>query len=394
VTVSGTALGITPTAKFVQVHREVSGHAELWGGAYGPQTLLDKGGSCNHEDRCSFLLSAFVSSGQRFYGVCSAVGGSLLGPMDVSGDMAAENCEIEVTVLPCHGGLLPRRAHISRVCQRPRRPPRHCPGDTCHEYSNPVLAPFRPPAGTNPPTTEPITCQSDPSACAQLTVAVDGVPTPDPLSEAPLSTGYGDVSASPPDAVLRCPYGSDYRYCVGTLFLPKGTKVTLNAAPDSTNASYFASWSGDGSSTCPGSSTSCTVTIGDVSHVTALFGAAIYRLTIDNSTNPSAGQVVPSGFSGTGPTYDRIACGLGVNDCTAYYPAVDGVTWPNFTGPAPLSLAQNGVIEYDNEQWYIQFDSGCDAVRVVVDGSNRYTVCYYSMTSDRTIKVSWTTTPP
>ena len=232
------------------------------------------------------------------------------------------------------------------------------------------------------------------AAPAPLEVLVHGVATDDPLALTPIASGYGNVSVSRPKATVRCPYVTDYRSCFGEWRLPRGAKVTLTAIPDPTNRSFFVGWRGTGSFNCRSSSLTCTVTVGKVSRVTALFGAPIYKLTIDNTQNPNAGQVVPSGFSNLGPTLERIACGLGVNDCTAYYPLVDSHTIPNFNGPEPLSLAQNGVITDDNQQWYIQFVSGCDSVQVVVDGSNRYTVCYYHMTSDRTITVRWTDTPP
>jgi len=230
-------------------------------------------------------------------------------------------------------------------------------------------------------------------ATAPLEVLVGGASTDDPLTETPIASGYGNVSVSPPGAIVDCPYVTDYRSCFGTWNLPLGEPVTLTATPDSTNASYFAGWRSTGSLNCPSTSLTCTVTAGQVSQVTALFGAPIFKLTIDNA-NANEGGVVPSGFSNLGPTPDHIQCGAGLNDCTAYYPLVDAATMPNFNGPEPLSLAQDGIITYAGQQWYIKFDSGCDQVNVVVDGSNRYTVCYYHMTSDRTISVSWTTTPP
>lgn len=231
-------------------------------------------------------------------------------------------------------------------------------------------------------------------ATTPLQVAVGGVATDDPLTETPLASGYGTVSVSPPGVEVSCPYVTDYRDCFGTWQLPLGANVTLTAKPDPTNHSYLAGWSGSGTYDCPSSSDTCVVRAGQVSQITAQFGAPIYKLTIDNTTNPNLGIVAPSGFSNVGPTPDPLECGAGTDDCTAYYPLIDSTTTPNFNGPAPLSLGQNGIVTYDNEQWYVQFRSGCDSVQVVVDGSNRYTVCYYDMTSDRTIKVDWTTTPP
>ena len=177
---------------------------------------------------------------------------------------------------------------------------------------------------------------------APLEVLVNGVSTDDPLTETPIASGYGKVSVSPPGGSVDCPFVTDYRSCFGTWSLPLGANVTLTATPDSTNASYFAGWRSTGSLNCPSTSLTCTFPVGQVSQVTALFGAPIYKLTIDN-TNTNEGIVAPSGFSNVGPTPDRIDCGVSLSDCTAYYPLVDAATMPNFIGPEPLSLAQSGV---------------------------------------------------
>jgi hypothetical protein len=357
-----------------------------------------QGDECHGLNFCSFSLTAPIPSGERVYGVCTAVAGKFhsFAVPGTTEDLATDQCHASLfSIKPCRGSLLSRGlAGDSGVFSGCRIPSefRCRRGDrNCHVKKG---EPELPKPTTPPPTPHPVSCVAEPSACASLEVSVAGVPTTDPLNGFPLATGYGDVSASPPDQILRCPFGTDYRACLGSVELPIGTRVTLSAVPDPTNGSYDAGWSGDGAFNCRASSPTCVVTVGKVSRVTALFGAAIYKLTIDNTQNPNAGQVVPSGFSNLGPTFERIACGLGVNDCTAYYPLVDSHTIPNFNGPEPLSLAQNGVITEDNQQWYIQFLSGCDSVQVVVDGSNRYTVCYYHMTADRTVTVRWTDTPP
>ena len=292
----------------------------------------------------------------------------------------------------CPRGSLLKHARANAFAAGCPGPPRPAPAPVFHP---PVPSPL-PPTTTPTPTqpVQPVDCQTDPTACASLSVPINGVSTSDPLTTLPLATGYGRVTASPPDAVLNCPYVTDYRACYGSIRMPLGTQVTLAATPDPTNASYFAGWSGTGGFSCPGSSPTCTVTVGQVSQITALFSAPVYELTVDNTTNPTAGAVMQSAFSSIGPTAERIQCGAGANLCTAYYSLVDARTMPNFNGPEPLSLMQNGIVTYDNEQWYVRFISGCDAVQVVIDGSNRYTVCYYDMTANRTIKVDWTTTPP
>jgi hypothetical protein len=308
---------------------------------------------CTHEESCTLKEPLFVKFGCSSYIIGEAIGfqnATYEGPLDL--ERKAVPAEIRVTGKLTVLGFVP-----------PSRPFAHAAVAGC-------------------------------GATAPLEALVGGVVTDDPLTETPLATGYGDVSVSPPNATVRCPYVTDYRACFGTWRLPLDANVTLRAMPDPVNGSYFAGWRGSGTLDCASSSETCSVKAGQVAQVTALFGAPIYKLTIDNTTNPNLGAVAPSGFSNLGPTPDRLECGAGVNDCTAYYPLVDSTTMPNFNGPAPLSLGQNGIITYDNEQWYIQFESGCDAVQVVLDGSNRYTVCYYNMTADRTVKVDWTTTPP
>jgi GH24 family phage-related lysozyme (muramidase) len=240
--------------------------------------------------------------------------------------------------------------------------------------------------GEFPPVIHPL-----PSSQAQLEVKVDGFsfPTKDPLTGDPLADGYGNVRIQPPGTQITCTFGTDYHTCDSTVNLPTGTPVTLTAIPDLTNGSDFAGWSGDGTFDCPSTFFTCHVRAGEVTKMTVMFNAPVVKLTIDNEL-PAEGQIQESGLSNVGHTPEHIRCGLAVDDCTAYYPWTTAQTLPYSSGYAPLSVAQSGSHCDGSVCYYAYFVSGCDDVTVYSGRS----ICWYSMTRDRTIDVTWTVVPP
>lgn len=150
-------------------------------------------------------------------------------------------------------------------------------------------------------------------------------PPPPPTEEFTLTVskggdGLGTVSDN--SSKINCGPACTAKY-------PKGTSVTLTAAPDSASKATFASWTG-----CTSTTTTCTITMDADKTVTATFSkAGTFLLTV---AKPGSGTGTVTSTSNPSPTGQaHINCG---SACTASYAKDTVVTLTATADQASQSL--------------------------------------------------------